>query len=394
MFTNPQEYADTIKEMKSQINVIELEKLILSQIDGDTIDLRWHIDNWAHSKAHLYRMFGNQLRIETEVDNNVPDSEYRNDFDSFERNYLTSQPRTILFLFFIRNFLNKEEVLKNELTRDITFYGMKFQTGMKISRVISKLVPADLVDQLQTAYSMFLQKFNGKGRAVVSIHPIDYLTMSENSNGWRSCHALDGEYRAGTLAYMLDEGSTIGYVANSKFEKRYTVWSEGQRNTNTMSIDNKSWRQVVLFKVPRYQSELENYIPFAIQSRQYPAIINAYSNAVSKLISECMSKYFNDIFDVKKKINVGLLQSFQENSDNPVWYNDIYHSSFEYGRLVYQTNIFSDISDIENNLYLRQVVVGVAHIKCVCGCGSEIQDGGRFHGWSHDDDDYWDEDEE
>ena len=28
----------------------------------------------------------------------------------------------------------------------------------------------------------------------------DYLSLSENAFNWRSCHALDGEYRAGNLS--------------------------------------------------------------------------------------------------------------------------------------------------------------------------------------------------
>ena len=41
-----------------------------------------------------------------------------------------------------------------------------------------------------------------EGYLYLSIHPLDYLSISETNHGWRSCHALDGEYRNGNLSYL------------------------------------------------------------------------------------------------------------------------------------------------------------------------------------------------
>lgn len=394
MFKSKDEYLETIGEMLSQINIKEIEKLILSSTDADSIDIKFHLNAWAGNKAHLYRMFGSKFRIEQEVDNNVPESEFRNDFEVFERNYLTTEPRAVLLHYFLKSFVNKDEMIKNEISRDIVLYGLKLQTGTKISRIMSKLLPADLIDKTQTAYSMFLQKFNGKGKAVISIHPIDYLTMSENTSGWRSCHALDGEYRAGTLAYMMDTTSTIAYVTNSKFDKSYVEWDNGTRKVAKMSVDNKSWRQVVLFKAPRFEEYLEHSVPFAVQSRQYPAIINSYSNAVSKLIEDVMSSNLGDTYSVRKKLSVSFLQELVENEDCAVWYNDIYHGSFDYGRAVYQTSKYESTEDLARDNKFSPATVGYEGIPCVCGCRSAIDEGDTLLGYGHRDEDYWDEDED
>ena len=47
------------------------------------------------------------------------------------------------------------------------------------------------------------------------MHPLDYLSLSENTYNWRSCHSLDGEYRAGNLSYMMDKSTVICYLKSN-----------------------------------------------------------------------------------------------------------------------------------------------------------------------------------
>ena len=53
-------------------------------------------------------------------------------------------------------------------------------------------------------------------KALLSIHPCDFLEMSNTDNSWHSCHNLkDGDYQAGTLSYMCDGVSMVFYTVNS-----------------------------------------------------------------------------------------------------------------------------------------------------------------------------------
>jgi hypothetical protein len=83
---------------------------------------------------------------------------------------------------------------------------------------------------------------------------LDYLSSSENTYNWRSCHALDGEYRAGNLSYMLDKSTVICYLKGSDNVK-LPLFPED------VPWNNKKWR--VLF----YVSDNWDLI-FA--GRQYP----------------------------------------------------------------------------------------------------------------------------
>lgn len=68
-----------------------------------------------------------------------------------------------------------------------------------------------------------------KRHTVLSIHPVDYLTMSFG-NSWASCHTIDkcnkrrmpnnyeGCYSSGTISYMLDNCSMVLYVVDSAYK--------------------------------------------------------------------------------------------------------------------------------------------------------------------------------
>jgi hypothetical protein len=64
---------------------------------------------------------------------------------------------------------------------------------------------------------------------VLSINPLDYLTMSFG-NSWASCHTIDkqnkrdmpnsyeGQYSSGTMSYMLDEPSMVFYTVDKSYD--------------------------------------------------------------------------------------------------------------------------------------------------------------------------------
>jgi hypothetical protein len=85
-------------------------------------------------------------------------------------------------------------------------------------------------------YSVFADSINPvkfKRYTVVSVNPIDYLTMSFG-NSWASCHTIDvdqlrtlqggmesnyhGMYSSGTESYMLDGSTIVFYYVDSKYD--------------------------------------------------------------------------------------------------------------------------------------------------------------------------------
>ena len=131
----------------------------------------------------------------------------------------------------------------------------KVPIGMKLSKAMSYFIyHPDLLNEVQIDISRCIQEDKIEGRLCLSVHPLDYLSSSENTHNWRSCHALDGEYRAGNLSYMLDSSTIICYLKSEEDTKlpnfpEYIPWN------------NKKWR-VLLFLSDNWE------VIFA--GRQYP----------------------------------------------------------------------------------------------------------------------------
>ena len=75
---------------------------------------------------------------------------------------------------------------------------------------------AEKLKSLQSEASRIIQENIVSGYFCISVHPLDYLSLSENVHNWRSCHALDGEYRSGNLNYMVDPTTVVCYLRADK----------------------------------------------------------------------------------------------------------------------------------------------------------------------------------
>lgn len=72
------------------------------------------------------------------------------------------------------------------------------------------------IQLIERRYSQFLQEVQVKDTVTLSIHPLDYLTISYNNNNWNSCHSPDGSYAAGNLSYMQDAVTVVAYLHSPK----------------------------------------------------------------------------------------------------------------------------------------------------------------------------------
>ena len=118
-------------------------------------------------------------------------------------------------------FNQKEGFFSNTVIKEnLAPNGEKIPKGMKLLRAF-KFFEKDkkVLNDLQSAASMIIQEDKIEGTLCFSVHPLDFLSASENNHNWRSCHALDGDYRAGNLSYMVDKTTVICYLKSNKMEK-------------------------------------------------------------------------------------------------------------------------------------------------------------------------------
>ena len=150
-----------------------------------------------------------------------------------------------------------EDAFYNNMTPEdyICENGVKIQKGTKIVKAFKFFEKnKDVLHDLQSKASRLIQEDKISGRLCFSVHPLDFLSTSENAHNWRSCHSLDGDYRAGNLSYMVDKSTFMCYL-------------EADSDTNISNFpddikwNSKKWRMLLF---------LSNDWNMIAAGRQYP----------------------------------------------------------------------------------------------------------------------------
>lgn len=168
--------------------------------------------------------------------------------------------------------LNMDTFFENKVSNPC---GKKIPEGMKLIKAFKFFESnKEALRDMQDMASQLIQENKIKGTLCFSVHPLDFLTSSENTYNWRSCHALDGEYRAGNLSYMVDKTT-------------FMVYLKGADNVNlpalpsTVKWNSKKWRMLI-------HAHEDDKIIFA--GRQYPfssksgidLVLNIYNNIIDE----------------------------------------------------------------------------------------------------------------
>ena len=104
----------------------------------------------------------------------------------------------------------REGFYKNTCEKD---YQNKVSKGTKLVKAFKYFIEdKEALNDMQSKASQIIQENKVEGTLCFSVHPLDYLSISENAHNWRSCHALDGEYRAGNISYMGDNSTIVCYL--------------------------------------------------------------------------------------------------------------------------------------------------------------------------------------
>lgn len=375
------------KEMLSQVNIEGLERLILhlSNFDENSrINIREHLNNWAKNKSHLYLAFGNKLKLEKEVELDFSgDSTYVKGLISKFYQEIT-QAKVKKFLKSCSN----AEIVMNCLNRNTSFENVKFRAGDKISRCIGKILdlyditPAEK-DSILIKFSMLIQSVKVKGSAVLSIDPIDYITMSENNSNWESCHSMSGCYRTGPFAYLQDGSTAISY-AKPKDDCVFT-YGDGK----TLAYSNKNWRQIVLFsKELKYATQLRQY-PYTSQANQSTVanIVMNVLNAKSGLNYQIQSI---DVYDMPRYFAT-LHECTGDGED--LCYNDLTNEAFKTAYWISEIGVEPTEEVLKEYCSAGETAKTGHYVPCICGCGDELYDSeSLYRRFSHRNNDDYDND--
>lgn len=137
-----------------------------------------------------------------------------------------------------------DEYLADRINSNIP--SIRARAGQRMSKVINKICiylgydKAEGYNREFAKYSDSLSPISIKRHTILSINPLDYLTMSFG-NSWASCHTIDkdnirnmpnsysGAYSSGTMSYMLDSSSMVLYTVDNSYEGN-EYWSQDKIN--------------------------------------------------------------------------------------------------------------------------------------------------------------------
>ena len=283
-------------------------------------EMNYFLRFWSENKSHFFKMFDNQFIIKKEIF-------FEKSYDELYISMMQAMSNlNQKALDFRSNYLKKIRKLTNKysdsdlhiltyfvnslihLTQNI-YTGESFlingkytvdgrsllvNNGCKTIKMLGKIARAlgceEGYEDFRKAHSLALNQKKIKGNLCLSIHPLDFLTMSDNDCGWTSCMSWGvadgdiGDYRLGTIEMMNSECVIEAYIEAS--EPMYI--------NNEFSWNNKRWRQLFIVN--------EDLI---LGNKQYPYNNNEIETVVLNWLKDlCETKlgwnsYINDIKEIR-----------------------------------------------------------------------------------------------
>lgn len=215
-----EQYTDMLK----QVNIPDFVKCI-AQFSGIAFDdikdsiIKEYLITWAKNKYRFFKMLGNKLRLDTNIDfkSTVGGNDTR--FKELEKKYPAYSLWLDNFSWAETNKINHNWQLSYHAKAMLhhIYPDISSLEGMTLTHLFKKLLnaPDELVTDIAAVYE------NKKVKAIhtISIDPVDMMLASENPYDWTSCYKLelgnDGIHADGCLAAVLDSTSLITYIWNS-----------------------------------------------------------------------------------------------------------------------------------------------------------------------------------
>lgn len=341
--------------------------------DSSLCSLEYLLRFWEENKKDLFRAFGNKLMVScalppiTQSIDQIADSinkdSFRNDF------FFTALREKLYRAAFCTNSYEVTEALTNaysianqKIDKELKFSfrdkEFSFQKGTKLTTIWRKLngffgiYSKEDFEKFTQHYSTFFTAKKVEGEVTFSIHPLDYMTMSDNGGNWQSCMSWAnwGEYRQGTVEMMNSPYVAVAYL--KKKDESYWIGSN--------EWNSKAWRQLFI---------VSPYIITSVKSYPYdnPELSKAVLNKLKEIASS-LYPYSDDMVETDDEKN----GEYEVNDKNTIsfetnaMYNDINGNLGD--RKAFGYINFDKFNDDKLRNYIYVNYSGES--ECMC-CGSE-----------------------
>ena len=250
----------------------KIETFILNYgIKDEYIGNKEYLSLWAENNKKLFHLLGGNLIYKVPLEYQKSQTDIESDMRKlgkepfFEHLYYAIKDKTAIeypeendqevekIWKILKPYnLYKETIVSSFKIKFKDRKGMlQLQSGMKIMKAFQKVISyyapenKELLKEFEAIrikHSMILNDTKIKGNLCFSIHPLDFLTMSDNTYDWSSCMSWkkNGCYRAGTVEMMNSNNIICVYIEGSD--------SLNLSKTESLSEDNswnsKRWREL------------------------------------------------------------------------------------------------------------------------------------------------------
>ena len=384
-----------LSELDKKIIHTYIEKYSGARPDRVLPTEEW-LQQWSHSNQRLYKLLGNKLQVEIPFSFEAPKEEVRNSLRNlFFENEFCSTFRCFVASHGKGEFLNLLDLVNvNTLYNDKVDFSLslenngkrvKIQQGQKPMRALQKVInlydfpskTKEDFEEFRLGHSRIFNSRTVNKNIVLSIHPMDYLTMSDNSLNWSSCLSWrkKGVYRIGTIEMMNSNNALCCYVksdtpfyfADSK--KKETTWN------------NKIWRNLTF--ITKDIIMCGKGYPF--QSLDYSLFV---LNSLVKLANENLHWYYQygpepymDMIHISKECEMEVNHWWIYTSEESKKHNIIWDTRGMYNDML---NCPPDNFICVRNKVKRNKIISISgKATCVC-CGEYILDDDEGYGRTGD----------
>lgn len=240
----------------------------------DSVPLSYVLRFWNSAKSDLFSLFGDKLILkypityaqsdEDIIQECVKDSELTTLINELKKAFRSFDPITSLCeyssLFYLSDLLSQKNIFIIESPYYVKYNNKEYKisSNTKTIRILGKMARdtkdpliLDLYEKLRIALSRHTNQKELHGNLCLSIHPLDYMTMSDNDSGWDSCMSWveQGDYRAGTVEMMNSPYVVVAYVESKHKQATFA---------GSITWNNKKWRELFLV-TPNLITEIKPY---------------------------------------------------------------------------------------------------------------------------------------
>lgn len=274
------------------------------------------LQNWSHSKQKLYHLLGDSFikeypyeyekskeDLEREIKELFSTNHIKSNYHDFYFGYIKNQEwlennkEALTFLnhlFDYQHFIYEKIDFSLKIKKPNGRKMLQIQAGIKPIKAIGRVIDyfkddykfdLDAFEEFKKRYGIIMSEKVIKGKFCISIHPMDFITMSDNASRWSSCMSWtdEGCYHIGTVEMMNSNNVVCAYLLHGTTNY---VFNTDITNSDTGELigvwNNKRWRQ--LFYITK---------DIIMSGKPYPYISEELSKTILAQIKELASNNLN-----------------------------------------------------------------------------------------------------